>query len=167
MRYLEATLLDGTTVTGEFSRLANMGRYVSQVFSGQKPFNAWRTVSDVLPSGEKAATRSRVMLAGSQIASIREVDAVGQTVTEIARGPRGRWTAPAGIDGVTEGTVFPKHRDNSTLRDYVILAAAAEGTSELQKRLYLDYNEITEVDPSAVPALPDGDDDDDGERDEY
>lgn len=162
MRYLEATLLDGSTVVGEFSALSRVGNYVGQVFRGEKPFNAWKLVGDTLPSGEPNKIRTRQMFSGAQIRSIQEVDSDFAPIQEISRGPRGRFTVPEdfGAGHVTEGQVFPKHRDGRSLREYVILAAAtAEGG--LETRLYLDNQEVASFDPNAVPALPDADDDGD------
>lgn len=144
--FLKAKLKSGEIVIGEFKKLTKVGRYTNAVFLGNKPFNVWKAAGDTLPSGEKNALRTREMYNGSEIVSICQVEPTTanhgllpenfKQVPEVARGPRGIWTAPSGIEGITAGTRFPKHRDPSSYRDYVILTAASGETPE--SRYYVD-----------------------------
>jgi hypothetical protein len=173
MRFLKATLLNGDVIVGEFSKLERVGKYVTEVFQGYKPFNVWQTISDTLPSGEKALQRTRTMIAGSQILSIEEVDANGAPVVEVARGPRGRWTVPATntVEGLVAGTIYPKHRDDRrTGREYVIVRAAGEGEgAENELRYFIGDSAVTEVRPEPADAEDDvveSDFDNDDDRDD-
>src|ERR1043166_7880985 len=94
--YLQAALTDGTTVTGEFDRLAHVQRYVSRVYAGVAPFNVWQTVSTTHPvSGETNSQRVRVRGSGDRINAMRHVSAEGSRVGNTARGGAGLWAPPA------------------------------------------------------------------------
>jgi hypothetical protein len=109
MRFLKARLNDGQTVISQYENLANVEKYVTLVFLGQKPFNIWRPVGDTHPeSGEAVKLRQREMIAGSQIGRIEEVRPKAgmetshnfepgnfEPVTSMQRGSRGLWTVPA------------------------------------------------------------------------
>lgn len=142
--FLQAKLRDGTTVISEFSKLASVQKYANQVFAGVKPFNAWRVVGDTHPvSGEKVLLRTREMINGKEIVSITEVQQDGTPIITTQAGARGLWKAPLGasveVEGVqaSAGETYPKHRDPVSMREYVILRAAAEG-GESEVRYYTD-----------------------------
>jgi hypothetical protein len=161
--FLKATLVDGTIVISEFSKLEGSGqRYAGQVMAGQKPFNAWKIVGHQHPvSGEPALLRTRVMLSGAKIAQIEAVtptteqhnfDPVNfEPVVEVQGGRYGTYTVKGdeGIEGVPTGTKFPIHRDDRTLVRYVILKVAqgTEGTEgfEPEKRFLLDSRRVVSV----------------------
>jgi hypothetical protein len=154
MRYLKATLQDGTEVIGQFSKLEKVGRYIAQVFAGQKPFNVYKTVGDTLPSGEKGALRTRETIRGSLITRIVEVNEGGTPIAEIPRGTRGRWTVPSNsqIEGLVPGTVYPKHRNARSLRDFVIVKAATPTSPAVH--YYIGDTGLTTL----TPEPGDGDD---------
>jgi hypothetical protein len=151
MRYLKATLKDGTTVTAAFDKLVNVGKYVAQVFNGQKPFNVWSKTGDTLPSGEPGILRTREMIAGDFIARIVETNEGGTPIAVIPRGERGRWTVPdnSAIPELVPGTVYPKHRNTRTLRDYVIVKAANDDATPRtgEVRFYIGDLGLTTLTP--------------------
>lgn len=185
--FLRALLKDGTQVVSEFSKLGRVERYVVAVFLGHKPFNAWKVQGHAHPvSGEQVLLRQRLMLNGKNIISIEQVESmVGDAhgynpdnfreVTVMQKGKNGLYKVPetGGPEGVPVGTEFPIHRDEHSLRRYVILRkgnpAAEAGTVESVDQLFF-------LDPeSQVPAYTerendwndgsssdDWDDDDDG-----
>ena len=143
---LEATLKSGEVVHSEFDRLTKVGKYATDVFTGKKPFNAWRILERVHPhSGEKCLIRERLMINGTEIRSLRQVK-MGpagnyEPVPTVQSGERGVWTAPSNPDDAVVDAVmgeqYPVHRDMTDLRDYVILRAGnEEGQDEV--RYYLD-----------------------------
>jgi|ERR1043166_4610507 DNA-binding cell septation regulator SpoVG len=153
--YLQAALTDGTTVTGEFDRLAHVQRYVSRVYAGVAPFNVWQTVSTTHPvSGETNSQRVRVMVNGDRINCIRQVNVDGSPFVETARGEAGLWVAPAENtpEGAVAGVRYPVSREAETLARYVVLKVATDGQPE--KRHYLD---------PATQGPADGDEDRDAE----
>lgn len=143
---LEATLKNGEKVYSQFDKLTKIGKYSSDVFSGRKPFNAWRVVANVHPaSGEKVLIRERLMVNGTEIAKLRQVkpngDGTYAAVETVQSGERGVWTAPDNPDdqvvGAVMGMQYPVHQSSSDLRDYVILNAEGhDGNPEV--RHYID-----------------------------
>jgi hypothetical protein len=150
MRYLKAKLKDGTEVTGAFDKLANVGKYVAQVFAGSKPFNVWTKAGETLPSGEPGVLRTRTMISGDFIASIVETNEGGTPIAVIPRGSRGRWTVPqnSAIPELVAGTVYPKHRSVRG-RDYVIVRAANDESSPRtgEVRFYIGDLGLTTLQP--------------------
>jgi hypothetical protein len=177
--FLKAKLQDGSEVVSEFAKLGRVERYVTQVFQGYKPFNAWRVVGNTHPvSGEEVKTRTRVMLNGKSILSITQVEptvedhgydpASFKLMEAPTKGEHGSYTVPeeGGPEGVEPGVVFPVHRDDS-FRKYVILRVAnpeAEaGTVEsVENRHYLSApaEEVT------APYASYGDEGEDEDEDE-
>jgi hypothetical protein len=138
--FLKATLLDGSEVVAEFSKLQGSGeRYVGQVFYAAKPFNAWRVLRHTHPvSGEAVLVRTREMYNGNQIKKVERVqpkaDVTSQQIgtldpqyfescPEIQGTAFGLWTAPAENtpEGAVAGVSYPIHRNEQTLERYVIL----------------------------------------------
>jgi hypothetical protein len=154
--YLMAQLKDGTKVVSEFSKLAKVQRYVTYVFQGVKPFNAWKVSGDSHPvSGEQVLMRERTMYNGRDILSIVQVRPTTEEhgyepenfepVSSMQKGGRGVYTVPeqGGPEGIEAGTQFPRHRDPRSFRDYIVLREAdpeAEPHTEEagQHRFYLD-----------------------------
>jgi hypothetical protein len=161
MRYLKATLKDGSTVTAAFDKLANVGKYVAQVFNGQKPFNVWSKTGDTLPSGEPGVLRTREMISGDFIARIVETNEGGTPIAVIPRGERGRWTVPqnSAIPELVAGTVYPKHRSQRSGRDYVIVKAADNESSPRtgEVRFYIGDLGLTTLTPEPQDADEDTD----------
>jgi hypothetical protein len=122
---LQATMKNGAVVVGEFTKLGHIQRYVSQVFRGDKPFNAWQTVGTTHPvTGEPVLMRTRVMFNGPEILSIVQIDEAGSAVAEVQGGEVGRYTVPSPApEGcpLPSGTIVPCHRDAATLRRFVIV----------------------------------------------
>lgn len=160
--YLMATLASGEQVVSEFHKLGRIQRYVTQVQSGQKPFNAWRVVGTRHPvSGEPVLTRAREFLNGYQITRITQVEptradhgyepANFRPVVTMEKGRLGLYTVPDNEDrpeafverDIPGGMQFPVHQDPTTLRRYVVLAqgdpgAAPETEAAEERRFYLD-----------------------------
>lgn len=135
---VRATLKDGTQVVSRFRKLTKLGRYAAAVLSGQKAFNVWAVAGDTHPkSGEATQMRSRELLSGTQILKLEQVraneDGNYEPVAYCGRGSRGYHTFRGENipEGAAKGVRYPKHRDPSTMRDYVILAvgAPAEGVN--------------------------------------
>jgi hypothetical protein len=162
MRYLKAVLKDGTTKIAAFDKLANVGKYVAQVFNGQKPFNIWTKTGDTLPSGEPGVLRTREMISGDFIATIIETNEGGTPVPVIPRGERGRYTIPqnSAIAELVPGTVYPKHRSLRSGRDYIIVKAANDSATPRtgEVRFYIGDLGLTELQPEPR----DGDEDQGG-----
>lgn len=135
--FLQATLADGGKVVSEFSKLGRVERYVNQVFTGAKPFNAWKVVGTEHPhSGERVLIRTRAMLNGTNIVSIEEVEVkpeIGDNhqylpenflpKASLQKGQYGFWTAPedGSVENAVAGAQYPVRKDEATLRRYVIL----------------------------------------------
>jgi hypothetical protein len=153
--FLTAVLDTGETVTAEFNKLDKIQRYIAQVLSGEKPFNVFAVQSQTLPSGEPLASRTRRSINGKHIVSLTQTNSGGTPIAEMPRGSRGRWTVPTNsqIEGLVPGTVYPKHREQRSLRDYVIVQYGNATTG--QKRYYIGDVGITEL----LPEPGDADDD--------
>lgn len=147
--FLRATLDDGTQVVSEFSKLASVGRYATQVFSGQKAFNGWKVVGTTHPhSGEQTLVRERVMYNGRSVRSIEQVEptteehgldpANFQPAATPQRALHGSFTVPEEVPhaDLVAGAKYPIHRDPETFRKYVIVKVATEEAAEV--RHYLD-----------------------------
>lgn len=152
-KFLMATLASGVAVVAEFSRLNGSGQgYASQVFSGRKPFNAWRVVGSTHPhSGEAVLVRSREMYNGSEVVKVAQVRPLAgreethnydpanfEIVQEMQKGQYGMWTAPTENtpEGAVAGAAYPIHREPESLRRYAILKVAQGEDAE--RRFYLD-----------------------------
>ena len=155
IKFLKATLMDGTEVISEFRNLEKVGKYIADVFSNRKPFNVWRTVSEDHPSGsgEACVVRTRMSIRPSQVRQITEVTrrtgalAAPPTSYEpqdfvdvqiIPKGERGLWRAPLENtpEGLVAGLQYPVHRDQTNFRDYVVVRTATireEGITPEQK----------------------------------
>lgn len=108
MRFLRARLASGQVIVSRFEKLANVEKYVAQVFAGIKPFNVWVPVGERHPqSGEKVSLRTRRMFPARQIVEIEEVKPVSgretdhnfepsnfEPVVSMSRGERGIFTVP-------------------------------------------------------------------------
>jgi hypothetical protein len=135
--FLRVTLNDGRSYVSEFSKLGRVQRYVTQVMAGQKPFNVWSIVGRTHPvSGEPFLTRSRLMLNGSDILAVEQVERKASAdpdsmnpldfrpVVQHEKMRGGLYKTPSeGIvhdDYTLPGdTEFPIHRDDATLRRFV------------------------------------------------
>jgi len=153
--FLKATMKDGTEVLAEFSKLAKVQRYVTQVMAGTKPFNVWSVVGRVHPvSGEDVLSRTRTMYNGRDIQTIVEVTQDGFPKVQMQRGTYGVWTAPEGVGVAPEGTEFPLHRDALSGRRYVVARAGTLGEAD-EVRHYIDP-EASEVNDPTTPIRMDG-----------
>lgn len=170
MLYVLITLKDGTQFVSQFSKLRGIGTYAGQVMTGKKALNVWKVLGNEHPaSGEKVLVRQRKMLNGTEVASMEEVlpreDADPAAVEaldigaftqkpHIEKGPHGLYQFDAADEtrpeGVSVRLPYPIYRDPDTLRRYVILTAAREGTPEV--RHYLDAESI-----GMSPVPPTGD----------
>lgn len=144
MRYLMATLTDGTRYISGFQKLDKVQKYIGEVFGGVKPFNIWKPVGDTLPSGEKNMLRTRKFLNKDMIREIDEVEPIPdsdgastlnpdqfRSIVYPTRGARGLWTVPHGLqNSLIPGTVYPLHRDALAERDYIIVRGATERDEE-------------------------------------
>jgi hypothetical protein len=81
-----------------------------------------------------------------------QTNAGGTPIAEVPRGNRGRWTVPANsqIEGLSPGAVYPKHREQRTLRDYVIVQYGNATTG--QKRYYIGDVGVTQLMPEPADA---------------
>jgi hypothetical protein len=178
---LQATLVNGSVVIGEFARLVRVHRYLALVFSGQKTFNVWRIQSTTHPvTGEPFLTRTCEMLPGAQIASVREVQrkstaapdsfapADFEPVASEQTNALGFFTVPdEGISGedysLVTGARYPIHRDPTSLRRFVY----ARYDERNPQRHYLDP-EMAAPEPAWSERedldVRGEDEDDDGER---
>lgn len=189
--FLRAKLIDGTQVISEFTKLGRTERYVNQVFTGQKPFNAWRIVGRAHPvSGEAVVLRTRLMLNGSQVVAVEQVvptiedhnydPANFKSAETVQKGSQGIYTVPEQdvpepLAGVAPGTQYPIHRDDGSFRKFIVTRVAnpeaeAGSAESIDQRFYLDGQ--GERAPATAYASrdteDDGDDwedDDDGDED--
>lgn len=125
--YIKATLVDGTTVVSEFSKMGTGFGYMHQVAAG-RPFNAWRTVAGAHPaSGEVLNIRELVVIPSARIVSLNVCNADGSMVVTVPRGECGRYRFPTENvpEGGAAGIDYPIRRDPVTLRRYVVLDAAS------------------------------------------
>lgn len=145
-----ATLLSGEKLISEFSNLGGEGQgYATKVFAGASVFSVWRVVGNAHPvSGETVLMRTQEMVNGSQIVKLQQVKpregletthgfdpANFEPVAIMQQGRYGLWIAPDGsdanqpaVEGATPGVGYPVHRDDESLRRYVILRAQGEPT---------------------------------------
>ena len=186
-KYLKATMIDGEQFVGEFRRLARAKRFIETVLSGHRPFPLWQVVSETHPhSGEPSVVRRVEYLNPTRIVSIVEVEredtnsfgydlSLFQPVVTEAMGGRGAvWRSPdeltpeqaeAGV--VAGGIAYPVHREEATLRRYIIAAYNAEAPQE-SSQFWLDAPAPVQVpetegeDDGDVDPPADEEDDDDG-----
>lgn len=177
--FLLATLENGTKLVSEFSKLGKVEKYANQVFTGYKPFNAWRVTGTVNPAnGEKALIRTRDMINGKLIVSLAEVEPTTEDhnldpanfrpVAHMQKGTFGTFKVPAENtpEGLTAGAEYQIHMDEASRRKYVVARAAIEGadptTAEGQEvRHYLDADRTSFHVDSVDPEYDDYEDPDD------
>jgi hypothetical protein len=186
--FLRAQLKDGTQVVSEFSKLARVQRYIVSVFTGTKPFNAWKVTGEAHPvSGEEVRYRERRMYNGDAILFVEQVEPTTedhgydpsnfQPVATMQKGGRGTYTVPEGdlrpeeLSEVESGTQFPLHRDANSFRDYIILQAADPEADEAdeagsERRFYTDGRGENPPAPSYVPASEEDWDEDEDDWDD-
>jgi hypothetical protein len=143
MKYLKITMNDGSEHVSAFRKLALVGKYIREVLAGKKRLNVWTVVGETLPSGERNLQRTRVVLNHEFVRKIEEVkpkadwnktdfDASNfEPVVLPTPGKAGYWVAPTGLPGLTGGTVYPHHVDESSQRKYIITAVTdADGPTK-------------------------------------
>lgn len=179
--FLMATLANGRRVVSEFTKLSKAQKYVNGVFAGTESFNAWKVISRIHPSsGEVALIREREFISGQHIVSIQQVEPIRsdheydpnlfKPLRLTKEGEYGLWRVPAGtvveVDGViaTPDFDYPVHRDNRSLRDYVILRVANEADGIAEVRWYTDGDAApVQPGPGEEEHVGSWDDDDTGD----
>jgi hypothetical protein len=116
------------SVTSEFVKLANLGRYLQSARS-RGYANVWTVTGDRHPvTGEKMTMRTREFVRASDIISARVVDAEGEAIAMPPKGPYGLYRVVE-EDGTNlpVGTIIPVARDQQSLRRYVVTGCDPEG----------------------------------------
>jgi hypothetical protein len=155
-------MADGTTQISEFQNRQNLKILLAR----RAVLPVWKVESNVHPvTGEAVPMRSRTLVRADQVKSVCEVDDAGAPIVQPPRGLYGRIEIPANhASGLPEGTLVTVHRDDVTLRRFIITQAATEGGEPTKFWLDADhtspnYDEDADgVDPVTLQASDEDDD---------
>jgi len=121
---VQYTMKDGSTVISEFQNRQNL----KVLLARRNVLPVWKVESNVHPvTSEAVPMRSRTLVRGDEVRSLCEVDANGAPVVQPPRGLYGRIEIDANhASGLPEGTVVTVHRDDVTLRRYIVTGPDAK-----------------------------------------